>query len=166
MVLFASVCLGASTLLCATEPRGFVSMVPSWQEDAAVNSPPVLKMVVQPDISLENAVFQVRFPDSVLVQPSGSSAGRFHPVEAPKGYLAFAVDLGSLAASDLAAFEFTPSGYESRGVILGFILQGTTADGKGVQEAVGVPAGHPGSRGTRKFGAIEFPAVPMPEPPQ
>ena len=162
VVIFLVFALMLSTGIQASEPYTFARIEPEWDEAGEV-----LSLSIIPDLTLANAVFRLESPETIVLEPTaGPFQDRFRERPANGEIRILESGLGEIPERLVLRLSFRPSGHQVQGGVVSFILEGETASGDPVREAIGVAVGHPGERAVRRHGALEFPAVPLDGAPQ
>jgi hypothetical protein len=148
--------------LQATEPHVAAVLVTEWDETGET-----LSLSVIPDRLMTDVTLRLEIPEILAMNPgAGPFQDRFQERVAREGFRTLEAGLGAIPARSVLQFSFRPSGHQARGGVVSFILEGKTADGVPVRDAISVAVGHPGERPVRRHGALEFPAVALPGEPQ
>jgi len=159
-ILMVSLCLCSG--LQATEPHVAAVLVTEWDETRET-----LSLSIIPDRSMTGVTLRLEIPETLTLEPgSGPFQDRFQERVAREGFRTLEAGLGAIPARSILRLSFRPSGHEVRGGVVAFILEGQTAGGIPVRDAIGVAVGHPGERPVHHHGALEFPAVSLPGEPQ
>jgi hypothetical protein len=158
--------LMVSLFLCsglqATEPHVAAVLVTEWDETGEI-----LRLSVIPDRLMTDVTLRLEIPEMLAMEPgAGPFQDRFQERVARDGFRTLEAGLGAIPGRSVLQFSFRPSGHQAHGGVVAFILEGTTADGIPVRDAISIAVGHPGERPVRRHGAVEFPAVSLPGEPQ
>jgi len=164
VVVFALVAGGDTR---GTEPDGYLSFRPLRIENGNGGEPGddlVIRLDVRSLVVLRNSRLTLTVPTAVASRVlTASWEDRFRQVSGPDGVRILEADLESFDPGRpvVVRFEFTPP--EGAGGIVSFTVDGTTDAGKVIREAIGISIGHPGRPGVHRHGAVEYPAVSVPE---
>lgn len=162
IVFFVLVGLLLCSGLLATEPHVAAVLVTEWDETGET-----LRLSIIPDRLMTEVTLRLEIPEMLALTPgAGPFQDRFRERVAREGFRTLEAGLGAIPARSILQLSFRPSGHETRGGVVAFIVEGQTAGGIQVRDAIGVAVGHPGERPIRRHGALEFPAVPLPGEPQ
>jgi len=166
--LLATSALGPTGAL-ASEPFGRVQLHADWAESdkpegsTPAGAPRELRLSLRSLVALDDAELTVSFPSALsikTVEPSWDE--KFFTVATGNGQRAIRADLVRLEAKTplVLAFEITlpPEG----GGVVSFEVTGTGSDGRRVHEAIGFAPRPSFPAGTRRLGALEFPATVLP----
>jgi len=143
-----------------TEPDGDVRLTVERQAPGA-DGAERFRVIVDSAATLEQCTLAFGEPDGFSLSVAGSADdGDVAPAyRTNDGVAMFEWALGPLAARAQRVVEFrvvAPPGESARTDI---VVTGRRADGRAVHGAAGVSLGRVVSRGTRRHGAIEFPAA-------
>lgn len=146
------------------EPDGYLSFryerVES-EEETGAGGPEVVHLDVRSRVDLTDGRLTLAIPDGIglrILNPSWQE--KLRETVADDGSRRLEADLEGFGPSAPIRLhlEFRPP--SDGGGIVSFTVGGVTPDGRTIREATGMSVGHPGSRGTRRHGAVEYPAVP------
>jgi hypothetical protein len=155
------VVLVCSNPIPASEPYLFVRILPEWDETGEI-----LHLEISPDQNLGNVSFRLDVPEILTLEPvEGPYRDLFHEWQELEGFRTLMADLGDLNSRSVLTLSFSPSNHHSRGGVVSITLMGETGKGVPVRESIGVAVGHPGDRPVSRNGALEYPAVSLPQEP-
>jgi hypothetical protein len=148
-----------------TEPDGYLAFRPlRIQNGGGTAGVEIIRLDVRTHVAFPESRLTVAVPSEIAARVlSPSWEDRFRQIPGPDGVRLLEADIGEFepGSAVVIRFEFTPP--DGAGGIVSFTVDGATADGREVREATGISIGQPGAPGNRRHGAIEYPAVPVPE---
>jgi hypothetical protein len=173
-VSWAALCafcvLSAVTFLPAVEPDGYLRIRPGWLQDpgggdeGSLQDGKILRLSLESITPLSGAVLTVTLPETIRIEPLTERwRGTFLHVDAGEGRQAIQVSLEQLRPGAVLLLDFELSAAADESGIASFRIEAVSASGRTVNEAAGITLGHPGVRPVRRHGAMEFPAVIIPE---
>ncbi len=153
-----------------SEPEGFVRFRPEWVDSQAGTGRKVdpgrriLRIDFESVVPLTDASLTVSCPEEIPLRPlTQPSDADFRSVPAVSRTQAIQLSLEKLSAGDpmVLDFEFRPP--PEGGGIASFTVEGVTASGRRVREAIGLAIGQPGMKGIKGEGVVVYPAVVITE---
>ena len=153
----------------AAEPDGVLHFDTRWDErDAAVRDRDLfaagarVRVAVEPSVVLRDVTIVVRVPPVLEVDSGGERPVRADV--AADGTVELRMHVAELGRATPTAFDLVFRVREGSGAIARVEVSGRTDDGRIRTDAIGIPVGHPGSRGELRHGARVFPTVAI-DPP-
>lgn len=141
----------------AGDPHGHVALEVSPVAAPGESGPPRLRLTLRTYSSIRDAELRITTPDGASIEP------RLPAGPEPSIPTGDTVRFGDLERGRALSIEFAVALAPRSGGIAGFTLTGTLPDGRPIREAVGWALAPPGPAPVRRFGAIEYPAVPLAE---
>jgi len=148
----------------ATEPFGRVELVARWIDPpAAGEQARIIRVEIRPRVTLDGVELVAAAPSGLALRVGPAPrAVEFRELTRSERGPALSAQLEQLTAGETLTVEFeVVADRAERGPL---VISVTGQDGKGrpVREAIGVSIPHPNTGGTRRLGAIEFPAQVLP----
>jgi hypothetical protein len=171
-ILAILVFLGAMGATAALEPDGPVVFRPVWSEpdramrDAELRGPGAeLRLGVIPGVGLRESALEVRLPHGIAVAPGGVALDAGVRTELERdGTTVLRIELGRIDPGSERPLRIRLRLDGAEGAVATFVLRGTDDRGVAIRDAIGVVVGVPGAAPDHRHGAIEYRAVPIPDP--
>ena len=153
-ILIAVILLSLAGNVFPSEPVGNFQFEVDWVREH------VVRVRLQALTLLDDVTLTVTTPVEFALNPLEVTAREaFRHAPADTGRLAFRTDLPQLDPATRVVFEFEWILPLDRAGVLEFIVEGRNKSGRFIRDAVGFSARESGSAGTRRLGAVEFPAA-------
>jgi len=150
----------------ASEPFGHILLRAEWSDDQAqvpASARRKVRLSVRSLVQLNDAELTVTLPSTLAIKAAEPTWNdKFLAVSASESHRAIRADLNRLDAAKWLNLEFELTLPLEGGGVVSFGVEGRTADGRRVREAIGFAAGDSGSTGVPRLGALEFPATVLP----
>ena len=158
LALLLAVCLGAVPSTLATEPDGHFRL--RIERLPSADGSTVVRLKLQPFAAVVDASLTVSAPIEFELRPQTPSVlGEPLPIVTDPGTTAARASLRELDPSRVSSIELElllpPGAYGT----IDFVIEGRDANTRRIRDAVGFLVPDPGSRGKRRLGAVEFPAL-------
>ena len=171
-ILVILVFLGAMGATAALEPDGPVTFRPTWSEPDPAARQLVLRdlgaelsLAVVPDVGLRQAWLELRLPPGIAGGPIAAAPEDDVESELERdGTTVVRLRLGRMDRGVERGMRFRLRLEAGEGAVATFTVVGTDDRGAAVRDACGVVVGTPGGAPDHRHGAVEYRAVPIPDP--